>query len=72
METKVRFNLENSPTHGTLSQEFGLNVKGDVLKKKLKLALEALTAARVKPPNSQGSQYIREPITNKFVGWRRR
>ena len=72
MKTKVRFNSENTLTNGTLSQQFGLNVKEDVLKKKLKFALEALTATQVNSPNFRKPQDSGQPITNKFVGWRRR
>ena len=58
--------------HLELHNNSDLNVKEDVLKKKLKFALEALTAIRVDSPNFREPQDSGQPIINKFVGWRRR
>ena len=71
-DTRLGSNIENSLMGGALSRQFGMNVKEEVLKRKLKRALEILEASKIKGSDQHRTQAKVQPITDKFVGWRRR
>ncbi len=71
-DTKLGSNLGNRPVGGALSREFGVSVKEDTLKSKLKRALDILEARKNSPLQQKRTRDKTQPVSHKFVGWRRR